>query len=104
VWERARSTFYDRQERVQKLAQGIKPGKRGPKPSLPDSELFDLIRRNLAASPSGAKGTARCGGGCTSGKGYEVLRKRVLRLMRENQLLSPTLCPGNRVRYTRSYC
>ena len=27
VWEQARSTFYDRQQRVQKLAQGIKPGK-----------------------------------------------------------------------------
>ena len=30
VWEQARSTFYDRRERVQKLCQGIKPGKRGP--------------------------------------------------------------------------
>lgn len=56
VWEQARSTFYDRQERVQKLAQGIKPGKRGPKPCLSDAELLDLIRRDLAASPLRGEG------------------------------------------------
>jgi hypothetical protein len=31
VWEQARSTFYDRRERAQRLCHGIKPGKRGPK-------------------------------------------------------------------------
>ena len=40
VWEQARSTFYDRQ---QKLVQGIKPGKRGPRPPVSDAELLDLI-------------------------------------------------------------
>jgi hypothetical protein len=40
VWEQARSTFYDRQL---KLVQGIKPGKRGPRPPVSDAELLDLI-------------------------------------------------------------
>lgn len=89
VWEQARSTFYDRQERVQKLAQGIKPGKRGPKPCLSDAELLDLIRRDLAASPFRGEGHRKVWGRLHFGQGLRVSRKRVLRLMRENQLLSP---------------
>jgi len=89
VWEQARSTFYDRQERVQKLAQGIKPGKRGPKPYLSDAELLDLIRRDLAASPFRGEGHRKVWGRLHFGQGLRVSRKRVLRLMRENQLLSP---------------
>ena len=51
VWEQARSTFYDRQERAQKAAQGVGPGRRGPKPALPDDVLLELIQRDLKASP-----------------------------------------------------
>ena len=89
VWEQARSTFYDRQERVQRLAQGIKPGKRGPKPSVSDAEFLDLIRRDLAASPFLGEGHRKVWGRLHFGQELRVSRKRVLRLMRENQLLSP---------------
>jgi hypothetical protein len=68
VLEQTISTFYDRQERVQKLAQGIKPGKRGPKPSVSDEELLDLIRHDLAASPFRGERHRKMGGGCTSGR------------------------------------
>jgi transposase InsO family protein len=89
VWEQARSTFYDRQERVKKVAQGIKPGRRGPKPPVPDDELLELIRGDLAASPFRGEGHRKVWGRLHFGKGLRVSRKRVLRLMRENHLLSP---------------
>lgn len=35
MWEQARSTHYDRQERAQKAVQGIEPGRRGPSQRSP---------------------------------------------------------------------
>ena len=89
VWEQARSTFYDRQDRAKKATQGIKPGKRGPKPPVPDDEMLELIRRDLAASPFRGEGHRKVWGRLHFGKKLRVSRKRVLRLMRENHLLSP---------------
>ena len=89
VWEQARSTFYDRLERAQRLCHGIKPGKRGPKPLVPDAELLDLIRYDLASSPFRGEGHRKVWGRLRFGQGLQVSRKRVLRLMRENRLLSP---------------
>ena len=89
VWEQARSTFYDRLERAQRLCHGIKPGKRGPKPLVPDAELLDLIRYDLASSPFRGEGHRKVWGRLHFGQGLRVSRKRVLRLMRENRLLSP---------------
>ena len=89
VWEQARSTFYERQDRAQKLAQGFRPGKRGPKPPVPDEELLDRIRSDLAASPFRGEGHRKVWGRLHFGQGLAVSRKRVLRLMRENRLLSP---------------
>ena len=73
VWEQARSTFYDRRERAQRLCQGIMPGKRGPKPVVPDAELLDLIRHDLTTSPFRGQGHRKVGGGCVSGKGCGCL-------------------------------
>jgi transposase InsO family protein len=89
VWEQARSTFYDRCERAQKRYQGITAGKRGPHPLVPDAELLDLIRRDLAASPFVGEGHRKVWGRLRFGQGIRVSRKQVLRLMRENRLLSP---------------
>jgi transposase InsO family protein len=89
VWEQARSTFYDRQERAQKAAEGVKPARRGPKPPVSDEELLELIRRDLAASPFRGEGHRKVWGRLRFGKKVRVSRKRVLRLMRENHLLSP---------------
>jgi len=89
VWEQARSTFYDRRERAQKRSQGITPGKRGPKPVVPDAELLELIRQDLASSPFTGEGHRKVWGRLHFGQGLRVSRKRVLRLMRENRLLSP---------------
>jgi transposase InsO family protein len=89
VWEQARSTFYDRQERAQKAVEGVKPARRGPKPPVSDEELLELIRRDLAASPFRGEGHRKVWGRLRFGKGVRVSRKRVLRLMREHHLLSP---------------
>jgi len=89
VWELARSTFYDRRERSQRRSEGFMPGRRGPKPLVPDAELLDLIRRDLAASPFVGEGHRKVWGRLRFGQGIRVSRKRVLRLMRENHLLSP---------------
>jgi len=89
AWEQARSTFYDRQERAKKAAQGIKPGKRGPTPLVSDVDLLELIRRDLKDSPFQDEGHRKVWARLRIGKGIRVSRKRVLRLMRENNLLSP---------------
>ena len=89
VWEQARSTFYDRRERAQKRCQGMMPGRRGPQPLVPDAELLDLIRRDLSASPFVGEGHRKVWGRLRFGQGIRVSRKQVLRLMRENRLLSP---------------
>jgi len=89
VWERARSTFYDRQERAEKAAQGVKPGRRGPTPSVSDDVLLELIQEDLQASPFRGEGHRKVWARLRFGKGLRVSRKRVLRIMRENTLLSP---------------
>jgi transposase InsO family protein len=89
VWEQARSTFYDRQERAREEAKGVKPGKRGPKPLVSDEDLLARIRRDLAASPFRGEGHRKVWGRLRFGQGVRESRKRVLRLMRENHLLSP---------------
>jgi len=89
VWEQARSTFYDRQERAKHSSEGGNPGRRGPKPPVSDEELLELIQQDLAASPFRGEGHRKVWGRLHFGKGLRVSRKRVLRLMRENHLLSP---------------
>jgi transposase InsO family protein len=56
---------------------------------VPDAELLDLIRRDLDASPFIGEGHRKVWGRLRFGQGVRVSRKRVLRLMRENHLLSP---------------
>ena len=53
------------------------------------------------ARPGLVKGIAKYGRGCASVDGIRVARKRVLRLMRENGLLSPTPPPGTTRRSPR---
>jgi len=89
IWEQARSSFYGRQVRGRKAVQGFKPGKRGPKPPVSDEILLDLIRRDLAASPFRGEGHRKVWARLHFGQGLRVGRNRVLRIMRENRLLSP---------------
>ena len=86
AWEMPRSSFYDR---VARMAVPLVLLKRGPKTMLTDDEVLALIRTDLATSSFIGEGHRKVWGRLRFVKGIKVGRKRVLRLMRENNLLSP---------------
>ena len=87
----ARSTFYDQAQRS--AAPETSKAKRGPKPTYSDEEVLALIRADLGASSFSGEGHRKVWARLKYGKGVQIARKRVLRLMREHQLLSPHRCP-----------
>lgn len=91
VWEQARSTFYERILRACDT-QNQSPAKRGPRPPVSDEDLLDLIRRDLAASPFIGEGHRKVWARLHFGQKLQVGRNRVLRIMKENSLLSPYRC------------
>jgi putative transposase len=86
AWELSRSSWYARQ--AANSPQRPPPGKRGPKTCHSDATLLAAIRADLAASPFVGEGhrkvwaRLRCAGLRTS-------KARVLRLMRQHDLLAP---------------
>jgi transposase InsO family protein len=86
AWEIPRSSFYDR---VARKVVPLVARKRGPKTPLSDDEVLTLIRTDLETSPFIGEGYRKVWGRLRFVKGIKVGRKRVLRLMRENNLLSP---------------
>ena len=68
--------------------------RRGPKPAISDQALLvnTIEADDWRHRPGRARATARSGLGFGSVAGIRVARKRVLRLMRENNLLSPQRC------------
>lgn len=85
IWNLPRSSFY-RASRPTNCAPA-KP--RGPKPPVDDASLLAAIRADLAASPFSGEGHRKVWARLHYGLGLPVGRNRVLRLMRDNQLLSP---------------
>lgn len=67
--------------------------KPGPKTEIPDDELLTLIRDDLASSPFTGEGHRKVWARLRYGQGIMVSRKRVLRIMREANLLSPHRVP-----------
>lgn len=87
IWEAPRSTvFYRRQERPA-------PRQRGPKPLIPDVELVEMIREDLATSGFREEGHRKPFYRFKHDRKLQVSASRILRLMRENQLLSPLRAP-----------
>jgi putative transposase len=87
VWAQPRSTYYARQARAsQPLAP---PTRRGPAPAMTDDALLALIRADLVASPFSGEGHRKVWARLRFVQGVAVSRKRVLRVMRAHQLLSP---------------
>ena len=64
-------------------------GKRGPKTVFSEAELLELIRADLNASPFHCEGHRKVWARLRVRDGVKVGRRRVLGLMRENNLLSP---------------
>lgn len=92
IWDVARSTFYTRKARLESISPAAS-AKRGPKTLLSDDELLALIRHDLDTSPFTGEGHRKVWGRLRFVKGHKVGRKRVLRIMRENHLLSPYRVP-----------
>lgn len=67
--------------------------KTGPKTKISDHDLLALIRRDLASSPFTGEGHRKVWARLRYGQGIKVSRKRVLRIMREANLLSPHRVP-----------
>jgi len=89
VLEFPRSTIYAQQARETATVVPLSPQRRGPKPKIPDADLLAAIRADLASSPFTGEGHRKVWARLRILRGICVSRARVLRLMRENQLLSP---------------
>jgi transposase InsO family protein len=87
MWELARSTVYLAQARP--TAPAERPEKRGPKTPWSDAELVEKIRAVLAASPFLGEGHRKVWARLRWQE-VRTSKARVLRLMREAQLLAPT--------------
>jgi transposase InsO family protein len=94
VWNLARSSFYAARQRAQHPRA---PQRRGPK-VLPDEELVAEIRELLAQPVFTGEGYRKIWARLRF-KGVRTSKDRVLRLLREHQLLSPSRqpqpAPGN---------
>ena len=64
----------------------------GPKPAISDQALLVAIEADLEASPWEGEGYRKVWARLRVCRDIRVARKRVLRLMRENNLLSPHRC------------
>ncbi|MGF6877413.1 transposase [Paraburkholderia sp. MM5477-R1] len=89
VLEFPRSTIYAVRARAADNVVPIMPGRRGPKPKMPDADLLKAIRDDLAASPFIGEGHRKVWARLRIVHDIRVSRTRVLRLMREHSLLSP---------------
>ena len=80
-----RSTFYAHQR-----PEAVGPAnKRGPRTTISDAELLSLIREDLATTLFKGEGYRKVWARLRVQKAVHVGSKRVLRLMRDNHLLSP---------------
>ena len=88
VWNLARSTFYAARQRA---LQPREPQKRGPQVHS-DEELVEEIRQLLAEPVFTGEGYRKIWARLRH-KGIRSSKDRVLRLLREHQLLSPSRQP-----------
>lgn len=106
IWAQPRSSFYAWQRnQTTGSAEPVTPGtpvipvtavaparKRGPKTLLSDAELLGKIKADLSRSPFQGEGHRKVWARLRVMDEIRVSRKRILRVMRENQLLSPYRC------------
>jgi len=94
AWGVPRSSFYHEISIMPQADEDAPPKKkRGPKPKISDEELLVLIREDLESSPFIGEGHRKVWARLRYGKKIKVGKKRVLRIMRENNLLSPHRVP-----------
>ena len=96
VLEFPRSTIYAKRQAERCKVVALRPKRRGPEPQMSDERLLEAIRADLAASPFVGEGHRKPWARLRLA-GIRVSRTRVLRLMRENQLLSPHRRPQGKL-------
>jgi hypothetical protein len=89
IWDVPRSSFYADRRRADPTTTPVPAQRRGPKPVVSEDALLAAIRADLARSPWHGEGHRKVWARLRVLDGIRVARKRVLRLMRENALLSP---------------
>jgi transposase InsO family protein len=89
VWELPRSTFYAQRVRRAQPATG----RRGRTPILDDAALLVQIRAVIAESPFHGEGHRKIWARLRGLKGVRTSMRRVLRVMREAELLAPARQP-----------
>lgn len=82
IWDVARSTFYRQKQEQRPVC------KRGPKPIVPEAILLKNIREDIIQSPFKGEGHRKVHARLKR-KGVRSGRNRILRIMKEHQLLSP---------------
>ncbi len=87
TWDVPRSTLYARQARA--AAPPVPAKRRGPRPEVSDEALLGFIQADLASSPFSGEGHRKVWARLRVRDDVRVSRKRVVRIMRENHLLSP---------------
>jgi len=85
----ARSSFYAWRRQQERNDPPPPPSRRGPKPAISEVAVLSAIRADLARSPWIGEGHRKVWARLRVLDGLRIARKRVLRLMRENGLLSP---------------
>ena len=85
AWGVPRSTYYAQRKRQN---HPVEPRKRGPRTPFTDEELTARIRQEIAASPFTGEGHRKFWARLRVA-GVRTSKTRVLRLMREAQLLAP---------------
>jgi putative transposase len=85
AWGVPRSTYYAQRNR---RSHPVEPRKRGPRTSFTDAELTDRIRQEIESSPFTGEGHRKFWARLRA-SGVRTSKPRVLRLMREAELLAP---------------
>ena len=85
VWGASRATVH----RHRQPARTEPPRRRGPVGPMPDADLVGAVRATLAASPFHGEGHRKVWARLRHG-GVRTSKRRVLRLMREHDLLAPS--------------
>lgn len=88
MWGVPRSSHYAHQAAANDQAKPA-PTKRGPKPTISDEALLAAIKADLSASPFVGEGHRKVWARLRIRSSIRVAANRVLRLMRQNKLLSP---------------
>lgn len=93
-WSIARSTVYS-----QKYRQPVEKQKRpGPKPDIADEKVLQYIREDIKESVFKGEGHRKVHARIRRRKDFQVSRRRVLRLMRQENLLSPNRCSNTKAK------